>query len=327
MLKTEILTALKNRDGYISGQELCEKLGVSRTAVWKIINQLKAEGYRIEAVQNKGYKIVEYPDIMTESEIKSLLQTKWAGNTVICYENIDSTNTALKRLAEEGAGHGTLVTAEEQSLGKGRRGRGWTSPCGVNIYMSLLLRPEISPQKASMLTLVMALAAAKACEEVTGLKTEIKWPNDIILNGKKICGILTEMSAEIDYINYVVIGVGINVHIESFPEELSKTATSLLIEKKERINRSRLTALVLQRFEAAYEEFCKTADLSLLKMEYEDRLVNRGREVRVLDPVLEYSGTAKGITNEGELIVMLENGIERYIYAGEVSVRGLYGYV
>lgn len=327
MLKTDILTALKKMDDYISGQELCERLGVSRTAVWKVMNQLKSEGYEIEAVQNKGYKLTGFPDIITESELKSLLSTKWAGNTIVCYESVDSTNSAAKRLAEEGAIHGTLVTAGAQLTGKGRRGRSWASPANKNVYMSLLLRPEFPPVKASMLTLLTALAVAIACENVTGLKTAIKWPNDIVVNGKKICGILTEMNAEIDYVNYIVIGIGINVNVESFPEELLKTATSLLIEKKEQINRSRLIAAVLQHFEQVYENFCKTLDLSALKMEYEKRLVNLGKEVKVLDPVMEYTGIAKGITNGGELIVTREDGTDKQVYAGEVSVRGLYGYV
>ena len=211
--KTRILKKLLETDGYLSGQELCEQLGVSRTAVWKYMKQLKEEGYEIEAVQNKGYCLKDVPDVLGESEIKSRLHTRWAGQTLYYYDEIDSTNTQIKRLAEEDAPHGTLAVADYQSRGKGRRGRAWDSPHGSAIYMSILFRPEIRPDRASMLTLVIGLSVTQAIRSNLGLQAQIKWPNDVVLNGKKLVGILTEMSAQMNYIEYLVTGIGINANL------------------------------------------------------------------------------------------------------------------
>ena len=328
-MKTEILSILRQRDGFVSGQQLCEEFQVSRTAVWKVIEQLKAEGYQIEAVRNKGYRLTCSPDVMSKAEIESLMKTKWAGHPVIYHDQVDSTNTQAKRLGEELArdGHGTLVVADLQTAGKGRRGRSWESPSGASIYMSILLRPDILPDQAPMLTLVMAQSVAEAVQELTGAEVGIKWPNDIVLNGKKICGILTEMSAEIDYINYVVIGVGVNVNTPDFPEALTKTATSLKIELGQSVKRSALIAAVMKRFEENYETFIRTGDLSGIQDQYNSLLVNLDRDVRVLEPGHEYNGHALGINSTGELLVEKEDGTTAEIFAGEVSVRGIYGYV
>lgn len=328
-MKTEILSILRQRDGFVSGQQLCEEFQVSRTAVWKVIEQLKAEGYQIEAVRNKGYRLTCSPDVMSKAEIESLMKTKWAGHPVIYHDQVDSTNTQAKRLGEELArdGHGTLVVADLQTAGKGRRGRSWESPSGASIYMSILLRPDILPDQAPMLTLVMAQSVAEAVQELTGAEVGIKWPNDIVLNGKKICGILTEMSAEIDYINYVVIGVGVNVNTPDFPEALVETATSLKIELGQSVKRSALIAAVMKRFEENYETFIRTGDLSGIQDQYNSLLVNRDRDVRVLEPGHEYNGHALGINSTGELLVEKEDGTTAEIFAGEVSVRGIYGYV
>ena len=281
----------------------------------------------IEAVRNKGYRLVDSPDVMSKAEIESMVRTKWAGRSVIYYDETDSTNIQAKLAGENGSEHGTLVVADRQVAGKGRRGRSWESPKGVCVYMTLLLRPSIAPVKAPMLTLVMALSVAEAVRELTGLKAGIKWPNDIVLNKKKICGILTEMSTEIDYINYVVTGVGINTNQETFSEEIRKRATSLLIEGGRHISRSELVAAVMERYEENYERFMETKDLSGLQEKYNGMLVNCGREVRVLEPKGEYSAFASGINEVGELVVTTPEGEEKHIFAGEVSVRGIYGYV
>ena len=304
----------------------CEKFGVSRTAVWKGIRQLKEAGYEIEAVQNKGYRLVSVPDLLSEYELKSIRKTEWAGQEICCYPVVDSTNTRAQQLAEDGYPDGTLVVAEQQDAGKGRRGRGWESPRGSGIFMTLLLKPGISPANASMLTLVAALAVSAAVTEQTGQPAGIKWPNDIVMNGKKICGILTEMSAQFDYINHVVIGIGINVHNESFPEEISHMATSLFLETKRRFHRAALIESVLERFEHYYAVFQKTEDLGALVREYDARLVNMHQNVRVLDPKEPFDGKAMGITPRGELIVDTWES-RRLVSAGEVSVRGVYGYV
>lgn len=326
-MKAEILTLLRNSREYVSGQDLCARFGVSRTAVWKAINQLKEEGYEIEALQNKGYILRSYPDILSKNEIASRLGTKWVGKNLYYYEDTDSTNADAMRLGEEGAEHGTLVVANHQNKGRGRRGRVWQSPVGTTISMSFLVKPEIAPGKASMLTLVMALAVAKGIEEACDLSTAIKWPNDILVNGKKVCGILTEMKAEMDYIHGVIIGVGINVNVESFPEELQSMATSLILEKGRKVSRAEVIERVAENFEEYYEKFMETEDLSLLRDLYEERLISKGKSVKVLDPQGEYTGISKGITDTGELVVETQDGKEQQVYAGEVSVRGIYGYV
>lgn len=325
-MKAEILTILKDTDGYVSGQELCERFGVSRTAVWKAMNQLKKEGYEIESVQNKGYHLVKTPDILSKNELVSIRKTKWVG-TEICYFDVtDSTNTQAKSLGEGDAPNGTLVVAGKQESGRGRRGRSFESPAGTGIFMTLLLRPEIEPQNASMLTLVSALAVAKGIEHMVDLSVQIKWPNDIVINGKKVCGILTEMSAQMDYVNYIVIGIGINVGNEEFPEEIKDVATSIYLESGKHVNRAMLIEKIWEEFEDYYELYEKTQDLSSLVKEYDSYLVNRGQKVRVLDSKEPYEGKAMGITDRGELIVDTWEA-RRLVSAGEVSVRGVYGYV
>lgn len=326
-MKEEILRLLRSADGYISGQELCNRFGVSRTAVWKAINQLKEAGYEIEAQQNKGYRLMAAPDLMTEAEIKSLMHTEWVAKEVLYFDTIDSTNTKAQELAEKGYPSGTLVVADKQESGKGRRGRSWVSPSGTGIFMTLMIKPDINPNNASMLTLVAALAVAKAITSVTGEEALIKWPNDIVVNGKKVCGILTEMNAQFDYINHIVVGIGINVHNESFPEEISQMASSLMIEAGgKRFHRAQIIAETMAYFEQYYDTFLKTQDLSALVREYDKLLVNMNKSVRVLDPKEPFDGKAMGITPKGELIVDTWES-RKLVSSGEVSVRGIYGYV
>ena len=326
-MKAKILQALREADGYVSGQQLCEQFHVSRTAVWKAINQLREMGYEIDSVSNKGYCIRSAPDVLNKNELLSLRKTAWIGQQIECFDVIGSTNTTAMQMAEEGAPHGTLVVADRQDSGKGRRGRGWVMPAGIAIAMSIVLKPEeLQPGNAPMLTLVSALAVVRAIKEQTGLDAMIKWPNDIVIGGKKVCGILTEMSTQIDYINHIVVGIGINVHNEQFPEELSGRATSLFLESGKHFKRAALVEAVCEYFEHYDEIFMRTQDLSGFQAEYESFLVNRERQVHILDPQGEYEGKALGITLRGELLVETDNGI-RTIDSGEVSVRGIYGYV
>ena len=329
-MKAELLRILREAGDYVSGQRLCEQFGVSRTAVWKVMNQLKEEGYEIESVKNKGYRIREIPDVLTAQELKSRLRTRWMGRNCIYLECVDSTNTEAKRLAGQGALEGTLVLAEEQTGGKGRLGRNWSAARGENVMMTLLLRPKIRPEHASMLTLLMAMAAVRSIRKETGLEAGIKWPNDVVAHGKKLCGILTEMGTEINSINYVVIGIGINVNQEQFPEEIRETAGSLYLELGKRIPRAELAAGVLEELERLYETFLQTEDLSALYEEYNGFCVHSGQEVRVTMPLKDLEvcrGIAEGINEKGELAVRKADGSVEYVYAGEVSVRGRYGYV
>ena len=331
--KSDILKLLRNSEEYVSGQQLCDRFGVTRTAVWKVINQLRNEGYQIESVTGKGYRLVEGPpDVLSASEIASRLTTKWAGRKLYYLDTTGSTNNDAKRMGENGDPHGTVVAADIQTAGKGRRGRSWQSLPGTALSFTILLRPDFAPDKASMITLVMALSVAEAVEEMTGAGAGIKWPNDIVMNRKKICGMLTEMTMtpEMDEIQYVVAGAGINVNNaspEEFLEEVRPAATSLRIETGRQFSRAELLNSVLLRFEDNYDIFLKTLDLSGLRERYQSHLLNMGARVRVLDPAGEFTGVSQGIDDRGELIVVKENGERVPVYAGEVSVRGLYGYV
>lgn len=326
-MKTEILKALKNSDTYLSGEQLSQKFGVSRTAIWKYIKQLREEGYEIESVTRRGYRLLQTADRITASEILSRNQASWVGKSIEYFEVTDSTNQRIYDFAEKGREEGLLAVAEEQTGGKGRRGRSWVSPPGTGIWMSLLLRPKVEPQKASMVTIVAALAMTKAMEKITGMEIRIKWPNDVVLNGKKVCGILTEMSAELEEIHYIIVGIGINANTESFPEDIQDRATSIYLESGKKIERAAFIAEFCVQFEQYYERFLEMGNLAFLKEEYESYLINIGREVKIIKKKEERVRKALGINELGELIVAKSDGTTEIIFSGEVSVRGLYGYV
>lgn len=260
-----------------------------------------------------------------KNKIQSVLRTRWAGQNIYYFAATDSTNTQAKNCKE--ALHGSLFVADRQTAGRGRFGRTWESSSDENIYMTLRLKPDISADKAPMLTLVMALSVVQAVEDVTGMQGHIKWPNDIVVNKKKICGILTEMSVGMTGIEYVVIGVGVNVNTKHFPDAIKNTATSLSTEGGQKFEREDIIAKILERFEEYYDVFVKTSSLKDLMNVYNAHLINRNKEVRVLEPGQEYNGYALGIDELGQLLVQREDGKIEKIFAGEVSVRGLYGYV
>lgn len=261
---------------------------------------------------------------MSREEILSRLRSEYMGRSLYYYEETDSTNLRIRQLADEGACEGTLAVSDKQSAGRGRRGRGWISPPGMNIYMSLLLKPDIDPTDAPMITIIMAQAV---CDAIPG--SCIKWPNDIVINGRKVCGILTEMVLDGDQIRDVTVGVGINVNQsdrELFPQEIRETATSLRLECGHDVDRAELVARIMEMFEKLYEQFIQDRNLGFLRARYEERLAGIGSEVRVLDPQGEYTGISRGISDRGELLVETPDGEVHRVYAGEVSVRGLYGY-
>ncbi len=331
-MKSEILKMLEEADDYVSGQALSEKFGVSRTAIWKAIKQLEDEGYEIEAVRNRGYRLKrkegeDQAEIYGKTAISKAIDSEWMGHELIFYRETDSTNSQLRKLAENGAPQGTVVVADEQKAGRGRRGRNWVSAPGSGIYMSFLLRPPFSPDSASMLTLVAAMAVADGIYEVTGLDCDIKWPNDVIYEGHKLCGILTEMTTDMDSISYVIVGTGINVTDQSFPDDIKDTAASLETYCRGPVSRVKLIAAVLKDWENLYSRFLLTADLTYLQADYQRRLINVGREVKVLSDSGDYVGVSHGITNKGELIVETPDRKEHRITSGEVSVRGVYGYI
>ena len=275
--------------------------------------------------EKESYEEIGTGSIYNETTIADQMHTKWAGKTVHFARETDSTNLWIKRLAKEGASEGTLALAEFQSAGRGRLGRSWEVPEGTSVMMSILLRPKFEPQYAPTLTLVMGMAVAKAVKSL-GFDVSIKWPNDVVVSHKKICGILTEMGVRDGKIDYAVIGVGINVNIKEFPEEMADKATSLYLESGKEFDRSQIPGLVMEAFEEYYEKFAATCDLSGLKEEYESILANYNQPVRVLakEP---YEGVARGITDGGELLVEKTDGTIVAVSAGEVSVRGLYSYV
>lgn len=327
MLKDDILKALLEAGDYCSGQALCERFHVTRTAVWKAVARLRDEGYTIKARQNRGYRLQNTEYLLSQASLDEAFAAQTFLKRWVFLQQTDSTNLEVKRAAAAGDPGPTLFVAEEQTAGRGRRGRNWSSPPGSGIWMSLLLRPKLRPERASILTLVTALAVTDGIREATGLEAAIKWPNDVVVKGKKVAGILTEMSTDMDRIEFVVIGIGINVNTESFPEEIQSVATSLAIEQGKRAARTPIIAAIWKYF-AAYERlFEETSSFAALKERYETLLANRNREVRVLDPDGEYTGTAVGITEEGELLVLRDNQSLTAVRSGEVSVRGIYGYV
>jgi BirA family biotin operon repressor/biotin-[acetyl-CoA-carboxylase] ligase len=326
-MKGKVLQLLNNADDYISGEEISNKLGVSRTAIWKVMNQLRDKGYEIESVTRKGYRLLSSPDILNEAEIKYDLKSKLIGKKVITFDSIDSTNKYGKKIALEGEKEGTVIISEEQKAGKGRRGRNWVSPPREGIWMSIILRPNTAPENASMITLVAGLAVCKAIREITSLEAMIKWPNDIVINGKKICGLLTEMNSEIDFINFVIVGIGINVNISKFPSELKEIATSLLLEGNSPYNRKIIVKRTLELFEDYYNTYLETEDLTNIIDEYNDYCININRKVEVISKKENILGTVKNVTKKGELIVTNSNGDDMIVTSGEVSVRGIYGYV
>ena len=260
--------------------------------------------------------------------IRGKIKTRWAGSEVFFAKEIDSTNLWARRLAREGAAHGTLCVAEFQTAGRGSRGRRWDSRQKDSVMMSLLLRPRFAPPYASMLTLVMGLSVAYALKDVLAGDAEVslKWPNDVVISRKKVCGILTEMDLEGEAIRDVVIGTGLNVHTGEFPEELADKATSLFLETGKVYDRAELIGRMMHRFETNYEKFTASCDLSMLKQDYEKILINKGERVTVLDQNAPYEGLALGIDETGRLLVQRGDGSIDAIRAGEVSVRGLYSY-
>ena len=318
----KILEELKKTESYISGEELGEKLGVSRAAIWKGIQKLKEQGYEIEAVSNKGYHIVRNQDLYNGIEIEEVCNTTKIAKEVYFYEQTDSTNNCIRKLAKEGKKEGVVAVAEIQTAGKGRRGKGWQSPKGTGIWMSMLLTPNITPPEAPVLTLLAGLAVCRAVRQQTGLTAMIKWPNDILISNKKICGILTELYAEMDSVHFVITGIGINVNTEVFPEELQKTATSLKIEKGETISRKNIIMAVIEEFEKIYLQYEKECSFLPFREEYKKYCINVGKELQVLS---KQPFIAKGIdiTEQGELLVQKQTGEKVVVFSGEVSIRNI----
>ncbi len=318
-----ILELLRRQEGFLSGEDIGRELSITRAAVWKGIKKLREEGYEIEAVTNRGYRLTNPETMYNKRELEQGLKTKTMGQSIYFYEETDTTNNRARELALEGAPEGTLVVAEKQTAGRGRRGKVWESPLGTGIWMSLVLRPQIMPAEASVLTLLCGLATAEAIEAETGLSAGIKWPNDILINGKKAVGILTEMDCEMSQVHFVIPGIGINVNTASFPPEIADIATSLYLECGKTVSRRRLVHKVLERLEEHYETFLRTGSFTAMLEDYRKHCITLGKEVHVLgrEP---FFAEALDITPEGELLVRrADNGKEEVVFSGEVSIRGV----
>ena len=259
---------------------------------------------------------------MTREQIQSGLGTQWAGQDIVYFKEIDSTNRYAKKLAAEGAAHGTLVLADTQTAGRGRRGHSWISPAGSSISMTLILRPEVPPAQVAKISLLTALATANAIRRVTGLDARIKWPNDIVAGGRKVCGMLMEMDATPEKVASVVAGVGINVHQTQFPEEIAHSASSLDLLAGRRISRSAIVRAFLQE----YERVWALGDEAMMRA-YRERSATIGQRVQVIGLNGTYTGTAQDVTESGSLLVRAdEDGEVREVLAADVSVRGIMGY-
>ncbi len=316
-MREELLRILMQRLGsYISGEELATKLGVSRTAIWKQIRTLKARGVEIE-VGKQGYRLTSMPDLLLESEIRRYLKARRFGRRLYIHERVASTNDLAKELARSEEEEGSVVIAEEQTHGRGRVGRVWLSPRG-GLWFSLILRPNIAPEEAPKITLIFGAGVAKTLRRLYHVDASIKWPNDVLIHDRKVCGILTEVEAELDMLNFLVVGVGINANnsTQSFPEEIRSGATSLVEVLGKNVDRNRLLAELLNEFERSYEIFLKGGMRSLL-IDWEDLCSTLGKRVRILTPRETIEGEAVKIDEEGALILKTDAGKQRRIIYGE----------
>ena len=321
-MRSQILNLLKkSRDKFLSGEDLAEKLNVSRTAIWKHIKALRDSGYDIESVPRNGYRLLNSPDLLSAEEIQLSLQTKILGKNIKYFTSTDSTNNQAKKLAAQGAPDGTIVVSEEQVGGRGRLSRAFFSPKYEGIWFSIILRPKFLPQEAPKCTLLAAVAIAKAIREVTGLDIGIKWPNDILYDNKKLVGILTEMNAEMDCINYIVIGMGINVNIPyaQIPDDIKDKATSLSEITGKKISRIQLLNKILYNLEQLYITAQQQGFKSILN-EWRKYSVTLNQNIKVIAPDETYTGVAVDIDDEGALLVNRDGKINR-VLAGDVSIR------
>lgn len=319
-MMNKILQAFaENPTEFISGQQLSERLNCSRTAVWKHIENLRKEGYEFEAVSRKGYRLLRKPERLDMAAIMKQMQTKTIGHNLIYIDEIDSTQTKAHQLIAEGAAEGTVVIAELQTRGKGTRGKAWHSPKGKGIWMSIVLKPSIPAQYISQLTLLSAVALCRTINKQLGLNIGVKWPNDLLIDGKKVSGILLESSSEDDRLRYVIAGVGISVNItkNDFPKELHDKATSLQIESGKRVDREQILCAFLLQFEQLYELYLEKGFAPIRSL-WEALSVSLNRPIEVHSASGFISGIAKGLDESGALLVTEDDGQVKKIFSGDV---------
>jgi len=320
--KSKLLHHLKDAaHQWVSGEELSHRLGISRTAVWKQINNLKAEGHQILSAPKKGYHLEQMADLITAEEMAATLKTLVMGRPAVhVLKKTDSTNLQAKRMAAQGAAEGTLVVADTQTEGRGRRGRNWHSPSGRNIYASLVLRPQLAPSQAPQITLMTAVALARTLRASAALDAKIKWPNDVMVGGKKIAGILTEISADMDAVDYVVVGFGINVNTRQheMPEEIAPIATSIYSEKASETSRTNLLCDLLESYEMAYD-LLNAQGFGPVMQQWRSMTDIIGRRVHVDVMDTRYTGRVETVNDDGVLILREDEGGTRHIFSGDVT--------
>lgn len=306
-------------DEFVSGEAISDKLGLSRAAVWKHVEQLRSRGYRIDAMPARGYRLREIPDRLTPLELRPLLGTRDLGQVLHCFDEVSSTNDVARELAEADAAHGEVVVAERQTAGRGRRGRPWASPPGRNLYLSAVLRPDLPPQRAPEITLVASVALCDVVRQA-GVEAGIKWPNDLLASGRKLAGILTEMASEPDRLSWVVLGVGVNLNArpEDFPPELRAEATSVAIERGQPAPRALFAAALLKALEEWLDRH-GDAGFAPVREAWRERSVTLGRTVRVSTEGRDLEGVAEDIDESGALLVRAGERLERVV-AGDVKL-------
>ncbi|MFO1486877.1 MAG: biotin--[acetyl-CoA-carboxylase] ligase [Verrucomicrobiota bacterium] len=320
----QILSALRQAgDGSVSGAELSQRLGISRAAIWARIEELRSLGYDIEASPHLGYRLLNSPDALHADDLLARLgQTRVVGRDIRVFQETSSTNDIVEKLARDGVKEGVVVFAESQTKGRGRLGRKWISPTGKGLWFSVLLRPNLRPQEATQLTVISATALARAIRQKTGLKPEIKWPNDILIGGKKVAGILTEMSAELDRVKQIILGIGVDVNLPAteFPPDLRKIATSLRIEAGEPVSRPELAAAILRELDSDYGRVI-AGDFAALADEWEEQCTTIGRAVTIHIGARQVRGVAESLGDDGALLVRTEHGTLEPIIGGDVTLE------
>jgi BirA family biotin operon repressor/biotin-[acetyl-CoA-carboxylase] ligase len=319
----EILQLLREHSSaFVSGEELSRRLNVSRTAVWKRMTHLRSLGYEIEASTRSGYRLIRSPDLLTPAEIKPSLKTECLGKAIHYFSRLNSTNIKAYELASQGAEEGEVVVAESQTQGKGRLGRSWFSPPYLNLYLSVILRPRIPPHQAPLITLMAAVATAEAIEKFSGLHPSIKWPNDILLGGRKVAGLLNEIQSETDRVHFVILGIGVNLNVDQkmFPKEIRSIATSMKQETGQVISRKDFLSSLLKRLEEWYAIYLKESGDVLLNA-WRDRAQIKGKSVKVTSFGETLSGIAVDVDSDGALLLRMESGKRRRVVAGDVEYQ------
>ena len=319
----KILSALRANPGGVSGADLAEQLAISRAAIWARIEELRQAGYEIEAGPHFGYRLVSSPDALHADDLLARLgQTKVIGRDIRVFEETTSTNDVIEKLARDGVKEGAVVFAESQTKGRGRLGRKWMSPTHKGLWFSILLRPELTPQETTQLTVASATALRRAIKNVAGISAEIKWPNDLLIGGKKVVGILTEMSAEVDRVRHVILGIGVDVNQDAaeFPAELRKIATSLKVESGEEICRAELAVEILRELDFDYARICG-GKFSTVADEWETGCLTIGKNVSVQMGMRQIRGCAEALDDDGALLVRTEHGHLERIIGGDVTLE------